>query len=104
MTTLYIGLDPRFHPEQLGFLTGFIDDDDPRSAREQYDANYQSGWHPMSGWTLDVATMTLSYPGDPPLKPFCMTALHDVEAIYFYPYAQVLILQMDGSFEVSRMD
>ena len=101
---LYIALDPRFHPEQLGFLPEFLSDDDPRSAREQYDENYVSGWHPMSGWTLDDQTMTLSYPGDPPLKPFCMTALHDSELIYFYPHAQVLILQMDGSFEMSRMD
>jgi hypothetical protein len=102
--TLYIALDPRFHPEQLGFLPEFLSDDDPRSAREQYDENYVSGWHPMSGWTLDVATMTLSYPGDPPLKPFCMTALHDRELIYFYPHAQVLVLQQDGSFEVARLD
>jgi hypothetical protein len=70
------------------------------------DANYQhgGGWRPLAGWKLNHATMALTYPGDPPLTPFAMTVLHDVEAIYFYPYAQVLILQQDGSFEVARMN
>ena len=99
----YVGLDPRFDMEQLGYLPGFLNEDDPRSAAEQYDANYVGGWRPQSGWTYVPATMVARYPGDPSVKPFAMTLLRD-EIILFYPHAYVLILQQDDSFEMARMD
>jgi hypothetical protein len=39
-------------PEELGLLPDFIDQNDPRSAREQFDANYGhgGGWHPIDGF------------------------------------------------------
>jgi hypothetical protein len=99
----YIGLDPRFDMEQLGYLPGFLDADDPRPAAEQFDANYVSGWGPQPGWEFDPVRMKAQYPGDPALYPFAMTSLRD-EVILFYPHAYVLIKQPDDSFEMARMD
>ena len=99
----YVGLDPRFNLKQLGYIPDFMSEDDPRPASEQLDENYIGGWRPLAGWKLDPATMTLAYPDDPPLEPFAFTELHG-DRILFYPHAQVMILQPDGAFEVSRMD
>ena len=87
--------------EELGFLPGFLDDNDPRSAREQFAANYIGGWDPVSGFTLDADGLV--YPGDPTLLPIGYTLLRD-EVIVFFPYAFVMVKQPDGTFEVARMD
>jgi hypothetical protein len=106
---IYVGLDPRFDMEQLGFIPSFLSEDDPRGAREQLDSNYAhgGGWRPLEGWKIVNKNILIipiiQYPGDPPLKPFAMTGLRD-EVIYFYPHAQVMIVQPDGHFEVARMD
>lgn len=100
---IYIGLDPRFDVEHLGFIPSFISEDDPRKAAEQFNENYIGGWRPMPGWKLNPDTLKLTYPGDPPMLPFAVTTLRN-EMILFYPHAQVMILQQDGSFAVSRMD
>ena len=87
--------------EELGFLPEFLDEDDPRSAREQFNANYVGGWNPFPGFTME--DNTLQYPGDPPLIPIGYTTLRD-EVILFYPYAFVMVKQPDGTFEAARMD
>jgi hypothetical protein len=98
----YIALDSRFHPDQLGFLPGYISDDDPRSAREQLDAHQPGGWMPMQDWQL-TNRLGIVFPGDPPLRPLAFTRLRD-EMIVFYQHAQVMILRADGTFEVARCD
>lgn len=103
MNMIYIPLDPRFDIEQLGYLPLFLNDDDPRPAREQFDANYISGWNPMKGWHFNPRTLELTYPEDPPLKPIAFTALNE-DVVFFYPYAQVMILHKDATFEVARLD
>jgi hypothetical protein len=95
-------LNPRMTPEVLGFLPSFFDEDDPRPAREQIDANYQSGWEPFSGLTM-LPNGCLSYPGDPPLHPLAETKLRD-EIIRFYEAEWLAIIQPDGSWEVARVD
>ena len=94
-------------PAHLGYLLFMLNDTDPRSARDQFDAGYRiSGgcpWTPFKGHTMHPITKALKYPGDPPLKPIAATWLRN-ERIYFYPYAWVAIVQEDGSFEVCRMD
>jgi hypothetical protein len=98
-------IQPGFTPDHLGYLPGFLSTEDERPAKQQFDANYQhgGGWRPLPDWKLDPETKQLTYPGDPPLMPFAVTTLRG-EIILFYPDAQVLVLQKDGSFEVSRMD
>jgi hypothetical protein len=103
---VYFPLHPKFTIDHLGYLPGFLDEEDPDTARQQLDKNYRhgGGWRPMPGWEImDMDDMTICYPGDPPLKPIAFTILHD-ETIYFYIHAFVLILQKDGSFEIARMD
>ena len=91
-------------PEELGFLPSFLSESDPRTAREQLDANYQhgGGWSPMKGWTFGPADR-LSYTGDPAMKPLAEMSLRG-ERVLIYPSAWVVVVQPDGSFEVSRMD
>lgn len=101
---IYIALDPRFDPEQLGFLPSFLSEENPDNAAEQYDTAYVGGWRPQPGWKFDPKTLRAQYPGDPPKYPFAMTTLHDTEVILFYPHAYVLIQQADDSFEMARMD
>ena len=45
----------------------------------------------------------LHYPGDPSFSPVALMVLRD-EQIFVYPYAWVMILQQDGSYEIARMD
>jgi hypothetical protein len=89
----------------LGYLPGFISEDDDRPLAVQLDASYQhgGGWRPMQGWEFNKGSGTLHYPGDDPLLPIAMTKVGD-ETMLVYRYAWVVIAQKDGSFEVCRMD
>jgi hypothetical protein len=89
----------------LGFLPGLIDEGDQRRVAEQLNDRYAhgGGWRPMPGFKLDLDTMTLKYPEDPPMKPLAAAVLRD-ETLVFYDYSFLMILQMSGSFEVSRVD
>lgn len=97
-------VDGKSTPEDLGFIPSFLDPDDPRSAREQLDANYQhgGGWDPRPKFTLNKDG-SLSYPGDPDMYPIALTTLHDVTVIV-YPYSWVVLMQKDRSFEIARLD
>jgi hypothetical protein len=90
--------------EMLGMIPEFLSERNPEPAKIQLDRNYRhgGGWSPMEGFKLGK-DMSLSYPGDPPMKPWAEAALRD-ELIYIYPHAWVMILQPDMSFEVARMD
>lgn len=93
----------RATPAMLGYLPSFLDEDDPRSAREQLNANYPfGGWQPFKGFTM-LADGNLAYPGDPPTILLAETKLRD-ETVRFYQHAWVAVVQPDGSFEVCRMD
>jgi len=91
-------------PEQLGMLPFWIDDGDPRPAREQFDEHYQhgGGWRPFEGFKL-INPLEIQYPGDEPLEVIALMRLRD-EMIAVFPHDWVLILQKDGTFEVCRMD
>lgn len=103
----WILLHPRMTPEHLGFIPGFLSEDDERPAKEQIEANYVGGWRPMPGWEMGPAGVIEYRPNgedsDPPLIPTAMTCLRD-EVIMFYDHAWLVILQPNGSFEVSRVD
>ena len=97
-------LHPEMTPEHLGIVPGFLDENDPRPAREQFDERYAhgGGWRPMRGFKLGPRYL-LIYPGDPPLVPIARTRLRN-ELIIMYPYAWVVIVQPDQTFEGCRMD
>lgn len=96
-------LDPRLPADGLGFIPEFMTDANPAPAREQINQTYISGWDSFPGFTMDPKTHTLTYPGDPPMKPLARAWLHD-ELILFYDCAWVAIVQPDGTFEVARLD
>lgn len=93
--------------EELGLIPGFLNPDDPRSAREQLDAGYQhgGGWRPMEGFELigPPDPFCLKYPGDPMIEPFAMTRVHD-EFVLVYPHDIVAIVRSPTDFEVARMN
>jgi len=97
-------LHPNMTPEHLGLIPGWLDRDDPRPAREQFNEHYGhgGGWRPFGGFKL-TAQNRLIYPEDPPLVPLAQAWLRD-ELIVFYEHAWVAIIQSDRSFEACRMD
>jgi hypothetical protein len=87
-----------------GFIPSFLDADDPRPAREQFNERYIGGWRPAPPRLgFDFDTVTLTYPGDPPMKPISAMQFR-TEWVLLFPSSWVLILQRDGSWEVARMD
>jgi hypothetical protein len=102
----FIILDSGMSIADLGYLPGYLSENDPRSVKEQLHSGYRQGggWRPLEKFGLSPAPdYLLLYPGDPPLRPWAQAALRG-EMILVYPGDWVLILQQDGSFEVARMD
>lgn len=97
-------LDERYTEEALGLIPMFLFEEDPRGAAAQFHERYAhgGGWSPMAGWKLGPVG-EIMYPGEPALAPIAFAVLRD-EIIRVYPHAWVSITQVDGRFEVSRMD
>jgi hypothetical protein len=91
--------------EVWGLIPSFLDTDDPRSAKQQFDAHY--GWQPFEGFKLNFDNMELIYDkgdaSDPPLSPISVIFFR-FEKIILFPHAWVMILQPDRSWEICRMD
>lgn len=96
-------LQPR-GADAVGFIPGWLCDDDPRPAKVQLNEGYAhaGGWRPFKGFELG-SDYSLGYPGDPPQPPLAMMLLRD-ERIFVYDSGWVSIVQPDRSFEVCRMD
>jgi hypothetical protein len=97
-------------PELWGFIPGFLDDDDPRGAKEQFNERYVSGWQPFEGFTFDQQTGVLQYPGDPPMKPLSGMIFRGQEMILLFDSGWVMVLQLEQNekgempWEICRMD
>lgn len=89
----------------LGFIPDFLDDEDPRGAREQIDAGYQhgGGWRQYTHFALNPETLSLTYPGDPVMMPLVVTKLRD-EVIAVYQHGWTMILSPGGEYTVARLD
>jgi hypothetical protein len=98
-------LDMRYaDPNYVGYIPTFLDRDDPRPAREQFQERYAyGGWRPQDGFVAIKGSPMLQYPGDPPLHPIAVMKLRQ-EMIFVYLHGYVAIFQKDGSFEACRMD
>jgi hypothetical protein len=89
--------------DSIGLIPSFLDINDPRPVRQQFDEQYVGGWTPFSGHTMNPITLNLLYPEDPPTKPLAIAKLRE-EVIIVYEHAWVAIVQSDRQFEVCRMD
>jgi hypothetical protein len=97
-------LHPLMTMEHLGLIPYWLNDDNPRSAKEQIHDNYAhgGGWDPFKEFRL-TEDNCLKYPGAPPLRPVAEARLRD-ELILFYDHSWVAVIQPDGSFEAARID
>ena len=102
MTILITG-----RPEVWGIIPTFLNEDDPRPVREQFNANYQSGWQPFPGFTLKREPanepLELLYPEDPPLRALSIMQFR-TETIIIFEGEWVVVMQEDDSWEACRMD
>ena len=99
----WVFLDSRVTIKTLGYIPGWLSEASPLSAEEQIDKGYQyGGFQPFQGFTLNKDN-SLSYPGDPKLKPLAQARLRD-ELVVFYQYDWVAVIQPDRSFVVARID
>ena len=89
--------------EIWGYIPTFLHAIDPASTTEQFNKYYISGWTPFKGFTLDKETMMLTYPEDPPMRPYAVARFRQ-DIIAIYESAWVCVLKPDGSYEVARMD
>jgi hypothetical protein len=93
-------------PDHVGIIPMFLDQNDERTATQQFDAKYTAGggWNAFGKgkWVLGEDG-SLKYPGDPAYKPRARIDFRE-ETIYIYDSAWVCVKQPDGTFEVSRMD
>jgi hypothetical protein len=109
MTKLVWILEHAHGRNALGFIPAMLDDNDPRPAREQLDANYQhgGGWRKFNGFEM-LPDYSIKYPEDPPLPVLAEAVLHTntdkPETIRLYTHGWVAIVQKDGSYEIARMD
>jgi hypothetical protein len=89
----------------VGYLPTFFSNADPRPAKEQINERHANGggWNPMEGWSMNPRTFSIRYPGDRTNVPLACTMLRD-ELIVFYEHSWLAIIQMDNSFEISRVD
>lgn len=95
-------------PSMWGLILSFLDEDDPRPAREQFNDRYIAGWNKFEGFTMvDPKKRVIQYRGadgnDPPLAPLS-DILFRKERLLIYDYGWVMIVQPNGSWEVARMD
>lgn len=87
----------------LGFIPSFIDENDPRPAKEQINEKYVSGWNKFDGFELDFGRMQLRYPGDPPMNVRAM-CLFRHETLVLFDHAWFVIIQPDATWEAARLD
>jgi hypothetical protein len=97
------------NPDFAGLLPEFLNSNDPRPAREQFNENYQhgGGWRPITGrnqlhFSSNVGRSCLLIGGDW-FKEVCRTKLRK-EVIIVYESGMVAIVQENLDFEVARMD
>jgi len=92
----------------LGFLPSILLPEDPRPAREQLADRYShgGGYSPFGKdlWELDE-DFTLTYPGDPEMKPVAaLTLPQSTESVLLYPHQMAAIIQSERSLDVVRLD
>lgn len=88
----------------IGIIPDLISSDEP--VIDQVNRNYAhgGGWSPFTGFKLNRADMSITYPGDPAFLPCAKAQINEKETVYIYPNAWVLIDRGGDDWEISRMD
>ena len=93
--------------EVVGFIPSFLDEGDPRPAKEQINEAYAhgGGWNSFDGFNLvgSGEKYALDYKGDPLQHELSRATFHD-ETLVFFEHAWLAIIQEDGSYDVARLD
>lgn len=93
----------------VGFIPTMLSEHNPKKAAEQLDDGYQhgGGWRSFKGFTLHMdepeSKWYIEYPDDPRTRVLAKAKLRD-ELILICENAWVVVVQPDGSYEISRMD
>lgn len=86
-----------------GYILGYLDEADPRTAVEQFAAKYISGWRDISSKVEFSSFMDqFTYPGDPPMQRLASYKFRD-EMLYLYQSGWVAVIVGD-TIQLSRMD
>jgi hypothetical protein len=101
-------MHPKMEPDMLGFVPDFFSNADPAPAKEQLNQKYQhgGGFRPFHGFQM--IENGLLYPGDPIMPLLAQTVLHPdtdkAEVIRLYLSSWLAIVQLDGTYEICRVD
>jgi len=95
--------------EVVGFIPSFLNEADPRPAKEQINEAYAhgGGWNSFNGFGLGIDSRselyTLEYEGDPPTHELSRATFRD-ETLVFFEHSWFAIIQKDGSYDIARLD
>jgi hypothetical protein len=94
-------------PSLWGHIPGFLQESDPRPARDQFNRYNRGGgnraWLRIMGAAFDNATLTLTLPGERPMAAISALRFRS-ELLYLFDGNWVCIVQPSGSYEVAKMD
>lgn len=96
---------PRMTLDQLGFIPGWIREEDPRGIADQIDHWYKYGGfkqYPITGFERK-RELCLKYPGDPLMCPLATLELRG-ETFAYYGHGICAVFQPDLSFVAARID
>lgn len=96
-------LHPRATAYHLGQVPAWLDESDPRPAREQINEKYRfGGWSDFKGTTLGKGN-AMCYPGDPPQLPIAEICFRK-ERLFAYQNEFWAIKEADGNVTFARLD
>ncbi|MGL5078776.1 MAG: hypothetical protein ACRDBG_23510 [Waterburya sp.] len=94
-------------PNVMDYITGFLPTNmiGHWKASECFDRFYShgGGWNKFEGFTMAEDFMSISYSGDQPQKALAELMFGE-ERIILYAWSWVAIVQVDGSYEIARID
>lgn len=101
----YPGVTPQQHLEACGFVREWVllwDGTEPFQTHIKHVYAHGGGWSKMAGFDMTPGGK-LSYSGDPDLYPTVEWHIHD-HIIRMYPHAWVSIADLEGNYQVARLD
>lgn len=95
-----------FFGDRLGYLPLILLDEDPASFEDQLNNRYaHGGGHKkaLPAWRFNHNTLTLVYPGDPPMRPIAHAKFHDSH-LYVFDHAWTVLVKDGKMVDIQRLD